>query len=82
MPELVQGHTARRFGGQGSGLLVAEPGMTVLTAVTVAGGFTYRAIKSYGSILRTTNGKAVEGRVSRQTYVEPGDVITIYERHF
>ena len=59
-----------------------QPGMTVLTAVTVAGGFTYRAIKSYGSILRTTNGKAVEGRVSRQTYVEPGDVITIYERHF
>ena len=59
-----------------------QPGMTVLTAVTVAGGFTYRAIKGYASILRTSNGKAVEGKVSRQTYVEPGDVITIYERHF
>ena len=58
-----------------------QPGMTVLTAVTVAGGFTYRAVKSYASILRTSNGKATEGRVSRQTYVEPGDVITVFERH-
>jgi polysaccharide biosynthesis/export protein len=59
-----------------------QPGMTTLTAVTVAGGFTYRAITDYASIVRVTNGHPVEGRVSRQSYVEPGDVVTIFERHF
>jgi len=59
-----------------------QPGMTTLTAVTVAGGFTYRAITDYASIVRIINGHPVEGRVSRQSYVEPGDVITVFERHF
>lgn len=59
-----------------------QPGMTVVTAVAVAGGFTYRAVEDRASIVRTINGKAIEGRAERQTYVEPGDVITIYERRF
>ena len=59
-----------------------QPGMTVLTAVAIAGGFTYRAVKSYASIVRTTDHAAVEGRVDRQSFVKPGDVITIYERRF
>jgi len=59
-----------------------EPGMTVLTAVSIAGGFTYRAVTDYASIVRTSSGDAVEGRVSRQTLVRPGDVITIFERRF
>jgi len=59
-----------------------QPGMTVLTAVTVAGGFTYRAVKDTASIVRTEDGKAVEGRAGRMTFVQPGDVITIYERVF
>jgi len=57
-----------------------QPGMTVLTAVAVAGGFTYRAVENYASILRTVRGRSVEGRVGRGAYVEPGDVITIFER--
>jgi polysaccharide biosynthesis/export protein len=57
-----------------------QPGMTVLTAVAVAGGFTYRAVEDSAQILRTTSGHAVEGRVGRGSYVEPGDVITIAER--
>jgi polysaccharide export outer membrane protein len=59
-----------------------EPGMTVLTAVTVAGGFTYRAVKDYASIVRLTGDSAAETRAQRQTLVKPGDVITIYERIF
>lgn len=59
-----------------------QPGMTVLTAVAIAGGFTYRAETGYASILRTTDGHAVEGRVPRGREVRPGDVIDIYERYF
>jgi polysaccharide export outer membrane protein len=59
-----------------------QPGMTVVTAVAVAGGFTYRAIDGYASIVRTTDGKAVEGKAGRETFVQPGDVITIFERRF
>lgn len=59
-----------------------QPGMTVVTAVAVAGGFTYRAIESHASIVRTTDGMAIEGRATRQTFVQPGDVITVFERRF
>jgi polysaccharide export outer membrane protein len=59
-----------------------QPGMTVVSAVAVAGGFTYRAIEDRASIVRSADGKATEGRAARQTYVQPGDVITIYERRF
>jgi polysaccharide biosynthesis/export protein len=59
-----------------------QPGMTVLTAVAVAGGFTYRAETHYASILRTTDDHAVEGRAPRGTEVHPGDVIDIPERYF
>lgn len=59
-----------------------EPGMTVLTAVAIAGGFTYRAQTSYASLLRKVNGHSVEGRVPRGMEVLPGDVITILERYF
>jgi polysaccharide export outer membrane protein len=59
-----------------------QPGMTVVTAVAVAGGFTYRAVEDRAAIVRSVDGKAVEGRAERQTYVQPGDVITIFERRF
>jgi polysaccharide biosynthesis/export protein len=59
-----------------------EPGMTVLTTVAIAGGFTYRAETGYASILRTANGHSVEGKVGRGQEVLPGDVITIFERYF
>ena len=59
-----------------------QPGMTVVTAVAVAGGFTYRAVEDTASIVRSINGKPIEGRAERQTPVRPGDVITIYERSF
>ena len=59
-----------------------QPGMTVVTAVAVAGGFTYRAYERYASIVRSGEGNAVEGRASRQAFVQPGDVITVFERRF
>lgn len=59
-----------------------QPGMTMVTAAAVAGGFTYRAIESYASVVRTRHGYATEGKVSRQSLIAPGDVITIYERRF
>ena len=64
------------------GQFAYQPGMTVVTAVAVAGGFTYRAIEGYAAIVRTVEGKAVEGRASRQAFVQPGDVITVFERRF
>lgn len=59
-----------------------QPGMTVLTAVAIAGGFTYRAIEDVFSIIRTVDAKPIEGRATRQTLLQPGDVINVYERHF
>jgi polysaccharide export outer membrane protein len=59
-----------------------QPGMTVVTAAAVAGGFTYRAVEDYAAIVRSIEGKAVEGRASRQAFVQPGDVITMFERRF
>jgi polysaccharide export outer membrane protein len=59
-----------------------QPRMTVLTAVAIAGGFTYRAQTDYASILRTEGGRSLEGRVQRGVTVRPGDVITVFQRYF
>lgn len=59
-----------------------QPGMTVVTAAAVAGGFTYRAVEDYASVVRTTGGAAIEAKAQRQSFVQPGDVITIFERRF
>lgn len=59
-----------------------EPGMTVLTAVAAAGGYTYRAARSEAVIERRINGAAVQGRAPMTETVEPSDVITIRERYF
>jgi polysaccharide export outer membrane protein len=57
-------------------------GMTVLTAVAIAGGFSERAQKNYVSITRTVGDSAVEARAERNTLVRPGDVIFVLERFF
>jgi polysaccharide export outer membrane protein len=59
-----------------------QPGMTVVTAAAVAGGFTYRAVEGYDSVVRTQDGQATEGKAMRQAFVQPGDVITVFERRF
>ena len=59
-----------------------QPGMTMLTAVAVAGGFTYRAVDGYASDVRVVDKHGIEGRIERQTLLQPGDVVTIFERVF
>jgi polysaccharide export outer membrane protein len=75
-PIFVLGEVAR------PGQYSFSPGMTMLTAVAVAGGFTYRAVESYASDIRTIEGHAVEGKIVPSSFLAPGDVVKIYERHF
>lgn len=56
-------------------------GMTVLTAVAIAGGFTFRAQKDYVSVTRIINGKSAEYKAGRDTLILPGDVINVYESY-
>ncbi len=59
-----------------------QTGMTVVSAVAAAGGFTYRGISDYAGIVRLAEGSTQEGRAARRDLIQPGDVITIYERRF
>jgi polysaccharide biosynthesis/export protein len=55
------------------------PNMTVLSAVAIAGGFTFRASEDAISVTRAPNGEA---RASRASLLQPGDVVYVFERHF
>jgi|SRR5580698_5327679 len=63
-----------------------QPGMTTLDAVALAGGFTYRAVTDYASDWRSNGQKpgsaAIEGKIGPGSKLEPGDVITVFERYF
>lgn len=56
-------------------------GMTVLTAIAIAGGFTFRANEKTMTVTRTTEGRSVEYRAARDSRVQPGDVIYVRERY-
>ena len=56
--------------------------MTVVNAVALAGGFTYRAKKNKALIKRTENGEITEFETEMDAIIEPGDVIEIRERFF
>ncbi len=58
------------------------PGMTVLTAVSLAGGFTYRAVERHVAIIRVIGGRPHEYRADADALVAPGDVVKVFERHF
>ncbi len=57
-------------------------GMTVLNAIAVAGGFTYRARKSKIRVTRGADEKQESRVVETGTRVLPGDVIEVPERFF
>ena len=57
-------------------------GMTVQTAIAIAGGFTPRAHQRYVDITRQINGKILTGRVALTSPVRPGDTIYVKERFF
>lgn len=58
------------------------PRMTVLTAVSMSGGFTFRAEEDVVSITRMVDGQMAEFRAGPLALVEPGDVINVHERFF
>jgi polysaccharide export outer membrane protein len=57
-------------------------GMTVETAVAIAGGFTPRARKDDAQLTRTVNGRTIVANVPITQPVKPGDTILIHERFF
>jgi polysaccharide export outer membrane protein len=59
-----------------------QPGMTMLTAVAAAGGFTYRAVQAQAYVARKEGNSRIVGKLEPDDYVEPGDVVKIYERYF
>ncbi|WP_028056099.1 polysaccharide biosynthesis/export family protein [Sphingobium bisphenolivorans] len=59
-----------------------RPGMTVVTAVSVAGGFTFRANRGTVAIIRQVNGQATTSKASENTPIQPGDTIKVVEKWF
>nr|WP_321457453.1 polysaccharide biosynthesis/export family protein [uncultured Cohaesibacter sp.] len=57
-------------------------GMTVQTAIAIAGGFTPRAQQRYVDITRQLNGKILTGHVNLTAPIRPGDTIYVRERWF
>ena len=58
------------------------PGMSVLNAVSIAGGYTFRAQRKYAAISRPAGDRIVEGRAGPNTPILPGDTVTIDESWF
>ena len=57
-------------------------GMTYLTAVAIAGGYTYRAKKNYAYVVRGDDPEKKEIKLDISAKVQPGDIIRIAERLF
>lgn len=57
-------------------------GMTAITAVAMAGGYTYRGRQDYVLVTRGSDPEKVERRAPVNTPVMPDDVIRIPERFF
>ena len=57
-------------------------GMTVLNAVALAGGYTYRARESKVVVVRTAETERTRQPAGPDTIVLPGDVIEVPERFF
>jgi len=59
-----------------------RPGMTVLTAISIAGGFTPRAVRAYVGVTRVIGGRSATYRAPTFALAQPGDVIEVFERRF
>lgn len=57
-------------------------GMSVLAAVSVAGGYTFRANQGSVAITRTIDGKQIVGKASERDMIQPGDTVRVYEKWF
>lgn len=82
----VQMITARPFYVLGEvrnpGEFAFRPGMTVQSAVAMAGGFTYRAASRRVEITRRINGREIVGSATQTTPITAGDRIRVYEKWF
>jgi polysaccharide export outer membrane protein len=58
------------------------PGMTVYSAIAIAGGFSPRANQANVDITRAINGKVMTGRVVTSDPLMPGDTVYVRERLF
>jgi polysaccharide export outer membrane protein len=57
-------------------------GMTVETAVAIAGGYTERASETTFRITRRVNGLVQEIEASADASLKPGDTVYVFERYF
>ena len=57
-------------------------GMTVITAIAVSGGYTYRGRENKVSIIRANDPERKKHPANHDTVVFPGDVIEVPERFF
>ncbi|MWV27585.1 polysaccharide biosynthesis/export family protein [Aurantiacibacter rhizosphaerae] len=67
---------------KGPGEIPYRQGMTVLSAISAAGGYTYRAQEGEVELVRTIDGREVRSRATENTLIMPGDRIRVYERWF
>ena len=59
-----------------------RPGMNILTAIAVAGGFTFRANQKKILVTRMVGDRSVTGTVTHETQIRPGDTINVQESWF
>jgi protein involved in polysaccharide export with SLBB domain len=66
----------------GTGAFPYVPGLTYLTAIAKAGGFTYRAKKDVVYVVRADDPTQTELKLDVEEKVQPGDIVRIAERLF
>ncbi|HVJ00699.1 MAG TPA: polysaccharide biosynthesis/export family protein [Sphingomonas sp.] len=59
-----------------------RPGMSVLAAISAAGGYTFRAEQQAVEITRTVNGRQVVGKAAAADMIQPGDTVRVHEKWF
>ncbi|MEI6706279.1 MAG: polysaccharide biosynthesis/export family protein [Methylococcales bacterium] len=57
-------------------------GMSYLTAIAIAGGFTYRAKESFVYVIHSNDPEQKEVETNLEALVMPGDIIHVEERFF
>lgn len=67
---------------RGTGAFPYKAGMTYLTAIANAGGFTYRAKQDYVYVIRADDPEQQEVKMNVEDKVQPGDIIRVAERLF
>ncbi len=59
-----------------------QPGLTVLKAIALAGGFKERASKEKIFVIRAEDPKQIQQKVELNTLIFPGDIITVQDSFF